>query len=88
MCTTITNKRANGPRKQREMKVKDIRTEHQKQKDQLKDKIRDLYRAYRAAFPEAKENRLYLAIAEELGMTREGVRGICLRNGITQPSRS
>ena len=92
MYATINNQMAaTRHRKKREivnMEIKDIRTEYQKKMDKQREVIEERYNAYRNAYPDAKDNRIFETIAAELGMTRDGIRSICIRHGITQPVRT
>lgn len=65
--------------------IEDIRTEREKALAERRDKVVELYQETRQKFPDASENRIFQAIADEMGLSCVGVRTICIERGVTQP---
>lgn len=65
--------------------IEDIRTEREKALAERRDKVVELYKDARQKFPEASENRIFQAIADQMGLSCVGVRTICIERGVTQP---
>ncbi len=60
----------------------DIRTDYQKRSEALRLRVAALFQKYREKFPEASDNRIFELIAADLGLTRTGVRGMCIKAGV------
>lgn len=65
--------------------IEDIRTEREKELAERRDKVVELYKETRKKFPDASENRIFQAVADNMGLTCVGVRKICIERGVTQP---
>ncbi len=66
--------------------TEDIRTDHERRRDEQWAAVRDRYKALRRANPSAKPSRLFAVIAREKEMTLHGVRHICIRGGLYTPT--
>ncbi len=65
----------------------DLRTDYQKKLDIHREKIKELYTDLRERHPNVAPSRIFEVIAQELNMTLNGVRGMCIRQGLYQPKR-
>lgn len=65
--------------------IEDIRTEREKELAERRDKVVELYKETREKFPDASENRIFQAVAANIGLTCVGVRNICIERGVTKP---
>lgn len=65
--------------------IEDIRTEREKMLAERRDRVVALYKEVRENYPDASENRIFQAIADEVGLSIVGVRTICIERGVTQP---
>lgn len=65
--------------------IDDIRTEREKALAERRDKVVELYEETRKKFPDASENRIFQAIADQMNLSCTGVRTICIERGVTQP---
>jgi len=65
--------------------MEDIRTDHEKMIAKRREDVVNRYKKLREKHPGASDNRIFVCIADELGMTTPGVRTICIEMGATQP---
>lgn len=65
--------------------IEDIRTPREKALDERRDRVVALYKEAREKWPEASDNRIFKAVADEMGLSLVGVRGICIERGATRP---
>ena len=65
----------------------DLRTEKEKQRDMMHEKVRQMYLSLSCENPEASANRVFSAVANRFGLTSMGVRRIVERAGLYQSKR-
>lgn len=64
-----------------------LMTDQEKKRQEIREKVRELYLELKKRYPNANENRRFMTIARELNLTVPGVRGILIRMGLYETHR-